>query len=285
MKCSDINIRDPFVVFEDGIFYMYGTRAANFGNRTGGVDVYTSEDMETWSDPIPCFDSVRFGMNRGVNWAPEVHVYKGAYYMLATFTRECGLHGTYILRADSPLGPFVPHGDKELTPAEWECLDGTLYVSPAGTPYLVFCHEHTQISDGTICYVELSDDLTHAVSEPVLLFRASESGWAESIPFGGGRNYVTDGPFMYRSESGEQFMIWSSFINGRYVVLPVKFADGRLGSEFEHQEPIITDDGGHGMIFRAEDRLYLTFHTPNASGSEHPCFVKIEDMGDRLVRR
>jgi len=31
MKCSDINIRDPFVVYKDGTYYMYGTRAANFG--------------------------------------------------------------------------------------------------------------------------------------------------------------------------------------------------------------------------------------------------------------
>ena len=45
MKCSDINIRDPFIVQKDGIYYMYGTRAANFGNRTGGFDVYTSADL------------------------------------------------------------------------------------------------------------------------------------------------------------------------------------------------------------------------------------------------
>jgi len=36
----------------------------------------------------------------------------------------------------------------------------------------------------------------------------------------------------------KQFMIWSSFIGGRYVVLPVKFAGGRLSTEFEHMEPL-----------------------------------------------
>ena len=284
MKCSEINIRDPFVVCKDGVYYMYGTRAAHFGNGTGGFDVYTSTDLETWSDPIPCFDSAAFGLNRAVNWAPEVHLYKGSYYMLATFTRECGLRATHILRSDSPLGPFEPHGDRVLTPAEWECLDGTLYVSPEGTPYLVFCHEHTQILDGTICYVELSDDLTRAVGEPVVLFKASEADRVNALSIGGEDHYVTDGPYMYRSESGEQFMIWSSFIDGNYAVFPVKFANGRLGTEFEHQEPLITDDGGHGMIFRAGEHLYLTFHSPNASGSEHPHFVEIADRGDRLER-
>ena len=283
MTCSEINIRDPFVLVRDGTYYMYGTRAAGFGVRTGGFDVYTSRDLVTWSDPVPCFDSVKFGMNRGVNWAPEVHAYEGAYYMFATFTREDGLHGTYVLRADSPLGPFAPHGDGALTPAGWECLDGTLYVGDEGTPYLVFCHEHTQISDGTVCAVELSRDLKRPAGEPVLLFRASESGAAEAIPFGGGMNYVTDGPFMFRSGTGELFMIWSSFIGGKYAELAVKFAGGKLGTDFVHMDPLYTEDGGHGMIFRSGERLYLTFHSPNASGSEHPVFLELADLGTRLA--
>ena len=282
MKCSEINIRDPFVVYIDGTFYMYGTRAANFGRNTGGFDVYTSRDLKTWSEPIPCFDSAEFGLNRSVNWAPEVHRYNGAYYMFATFTRECGWHGTYVLRSDDPLGPFVPHSENPLTPTEWECLDGTLYVSPENKPYLVFCHEHTQISDGTVCYLELSEDLTHAVSGPTLLFKASESGCADPIVWGGGNHYITDGPFLYRSKKDELFMIWSSFIEKKYNVSLVKFAGGRLGTEFEHLEPIITGDGGHGMIFCVDDRIYLTFHSPNASGSEHPCFVELVDKGDIL---
>ena len=285
MTCHEINIRDPFVLVQDGTYYLYGTRAANFGNRTGGFDVYTSADLATWSDPIPVFDSEKYGMNRGVNWAPEVHIYGGAYYMFATFTREDGLHATYALRSDSPLGPFVPHSEKALTPDGWECLDGTLYVSPEGKPSLVFCHEHTQITDGTICTVELSEDLKRAVSEPVELFKASESGTAEAIPFGSGRNYVTDGPFMFRTGIGELFMIWSSFIGGKYVELAVRFADGKLGTDFEHLPPLYTEDGGHGMIFRTGDKLYLTFHSPNASGYEHPFFVELADRGDRLEVR
>lgn len=283
MKCSDINIRDPYVVCKDRVYYMYGTRAANFGQGTGGFDVYTSTDLETWSEPIPCFDSDKYGLNRWVNWAPEVHEYRGSYYMLATFNREDNLHATYILRSDSLLGPFVPHSDRSLTPETWECLDGTLYVSPEGKPYLVFCHEHTQISDGTICYAELSEDLTHTIGEPVVLFHASESGQSDTVNFMGNQNYVTDGPFMYKSVSGEQFMIWSSFIKGAYVELLVKFAGGRLCTDFEYMPPLYTEDGGHGMIFRAADgRLFLTFHSPNASGCEHPFFVELEDKGDRL---
>ena len=284
MKCSEINIRDPFIVPKDGVYYMYGTRAARFGHQTGGFDVYTSTDLETWSDPIPCFDSEKYGLNRAVNWAPEVHEYRGSYYMFATFTQESGLKGTCVLKSDSLTGPFVPHGDVLLTPAEWESLDGTLYVSPDGVPYLVFCHEHMQIIDGTVVAVQLSDDLTHTVGEMTVLFRASETGCCDAYPMNDGDHYVTDGPYMYRSQTGEQFMIWSSFIKGAYVELVVRFADGRLSTEFVHMPPLYTKDGGHGMLFGTFDgRLYFTFHSPNASLSEHPCFVEVEDLGDRLA--
>ena len=157
MKLNEINIRDPFVVYENGTYYLYGTRAKDFGCHVGGVDVYRSKDLESWSEPIECFNSEQFGLNRKVNWAPEVHRYKGAYYMFITLTQENGLRGTYSLRADSPLGPFVPHSAGALTPSEWECLDGTLYVDDAGAPYLVFCHEHTQIKDGTVCVACFGD--------------------------------------------------------------------------------------------------------------------------------
>ena len=90
-------------------------------------------------------------MNHSVNWAPEVHKYKGEYYMFATFTKPNGLRGTYILKSDTPDGEFKPHSDGAVTPWEWECLDGTLYKED-GKVYCVFCHEHTQIFDGTICF-------------------------------------------------------------------------------------------------------------------------------------
>ena len=155
LTCQDINIRDPFVLYEDGTYYMYGTRAKNFGCKTGGFDVYVSTDLVNWSEPIECFDSNQYDMNVEVNWAPEVHKYNGNYYMFATFTRKTNwLRGTFILKADNPLGPFTPHSKGVVTPEDWECLDGTFYLDKEGHPYIVFCHEHTQIIDGTICYAD-----------------------------------------------------------------------------------------------------------------------------------
>ena len=48
MKICDINIRDPFVLVENETYFMYGTRAKNFGRRVEGFDVYTSTDLQNW---------------------------------------------------------------------------------------------------------------------------------------------------------------------------------------------------------------------------------------------
>ncbi len=279
MKKSEINIRDPFVLYEDGVYYMYGTRGKNFGVHTGGFDVYVSRDLENW-EARECFDSAAFGLNDGVNWAPEVHKYEGKYYLFATFNYEGKLRGTHILSSSSPLGPFEPHSDGQITKKEWECLDGTFYVED-GEPYMVFCHEHTQIIDGAICYVRLSHDLKRAVDEPVFLFKASEPYYANKCPEG--THYVTDGPFMYRGKNGRLFMIWSTFIDEKYAECLVRFNSGSIKGGFEHMPPLILNDGGHGMIFDSADGLYLTYHSPNSSLSERPFFRRIEDEGDTLA--
>lgn len=198
--------------------------------------------------------------------------------MLATFMQENGLRGTYSLCAERPTGPFLPHSAGALTPDGWECLDGTLYVDPEGVPYLVFCHEHTRIVDGTICYVRLNETPDAAVGEVVTLFSASSYDPVD--PIGEHDHYVTDGPFLYRSGTGELFMIWSSFIRGNYAEFVVKFKDGRLGTAFEHAAPLLADDGGHGMIFSDGQKTYFTYHTPNTSLSERPDFCEILDGGN-----
>ncbi|MBQ8783544.1 MAG: family 43 glycosylhydrolase [Clostridia bacterium] len=283
MKSCDINIRDPFILVEDGVYYLYGTRAKDFGTKVGGFDVYTSTDLENWSEPIECFNSADFGLNRAVNWAPEVHKYKGSFYMFATFTNEKNLRGTHILKADNPKGPFKPHSNGAVTPNDWMSLDGTLYISRDNKPYIVFCHEHVQIVDGTICYAELSEDLTHTVGEVVTLFSASSPIWADKKPIG--ESYVTDGPFLYRTKADELIMIWSTFIEHKYAECMVRFNGGEIGTDFEHLYPLIKDDGGHGMIFKKDDELLLTFHTPNKSLLERPSFKLLTDKGTHFEIR
>ena len=279
MKNQDINIRDPFVLVHDGKYYMYGTRAANFGCKTAGFDVYVGTDLENWSEPIEVFDSEKNGMNTEVNWAPEVHKFNGRFYMLATFTKPDGLRGTYILVSDTPDGEFIPLSDNSITPDGWECLDGTLYQEN-GEVYCVFCHEHTQILNGTICYVKLSDDLSHAVSEPVELFDAGSFLGREATE----QNHnVTDGPYMYRTSYGKLLMIWST-VNERYFQCIASSDNGSITGNWSHLEPLFTDDGGHGMLFKdMNGNLKLTLHCPNITDYERPVFFDIKETDVSLT--
>lgn len=279
MKNQDINIRDPFVIVHDGKYYMYGTRAANFGCKTAGFDVYVGEDLENWSEPIEVFNSEKHGMNTHVNWAPEVHFVNGRFYMLATFTKPDGLRGTYILVSDTPDGEFIPLSDNSITPDGWECLDGTLYQEN-GEVYCVFCHEHTQILNGTICYVKLSDDLSHAVSEPVELFDAGSFLGREATE----QNHnVTDGPYMYRTSYGKLLMIWST-VNERYFQCIASSDNGSITGNWSHLEPLFTDDGGHGMLFKdMNGNLKLTLHCPNITDYERPVFFDIKETDVSLT--
>lgn len=281
MKNQDINIRDPFILKEDGVYYLYGTRGKNFGQKTGGFDVYKGTDLENWSEPEMIFDSEKFGLNKNSNWAPEVHKFNGKYYMLATFEKPDGMRGTYSLVSASPDGEFVKCSENSLTPDGWWCLDGTLYISREGKPYLVFCHEHVQIMNGTVCYVELNSELSEAVSEPIYMFSGWDAKYAERIK---GNRYVTDGPFMYRGKNNRLYMIWSSAINGQYYQCLAVSSNGEIDGTWEQLEPIFTKDGGHGMLFEdLNNDLKLTLHCPNSSLDERPVFFDIEDTGERLV--
>ncbi len=78
-------------------------------------------------------------------------------------------------------------------------------------------------------------------------------------------------------------MLWSSIIKGKYAECLLKFTDGKPGLSLEHMTPLVDDDGGHGMIFSDGKQRYLTYHTPNKSGLEHPVFRVLKDCGDFLT--
>lgn len=275
---SQINIRDPFVLRHGGKYYMYGTRALNFGRKTHGFDVYIGTDLENWSQPVEVLDSEAAGLDGDVNWAPEVHYYNGRFYMFATFTKKNGLRGTYILVSDSPEGQFVPLTGEAITPYDWECLDGTLYIED-GTPYCVFCHEHTQILNGTVCACELTPDLKAAKGEVFELFDAGSYLNRKATE---GCHNVTDGPFLHKNRSGALCLIWST-ISDSYKQCVAVSDNGSIRGSFRHEAPIFGDDGGHGMLFEAFDgSLMLALHSPNKSGFERPVFFKIRETETSL---
>ena len=186
-------LRDPFVLIENGVYYMYGSLWHCYTNESGRLDgewVDRGVVVTVPKEAKDCF------------WAPEVHKYKGAFYMITTYlSSETNHRGCTILKSENPLGPFVEITDGQITPKDRDAIDGTFYIDEDGQPWMVFVHEWTSTDDGVgrMAAAKLSDDLTHFVSEPIELFRADEPSWTDYR--------VTDGCFMYKTESGRLFYV------------------------------------------------------------------------------
>lgn len=290
---EDINFRDPFVRVHDGRYYLYGTEGATcWQGDPGRLLVYTGTTLDRWEGPRVVFTPPPgFWADRNY-WAPECHFYDGAFYLFVSFKSADRRRGTQILRSNNPDGPFKPVSDGPFTPADRECLDGTLHVDEDGRPWGVFCHEWVQIGNGTVCAVRLKPDLSGPAdpdAEPLVLFSAKDAPWVSGIdkrdkapgwpePLG----YVTDGPFLRTLPHGRLLMVWSSFSgNRRYTIGQAVSDHGIAGPWRQLPEPIYAEEGGHGMFFDTVDgRQMLAIHKPNQTLLERPVFLEIEETGD-----
>ena len=139
--------------------------------------------------------------------------------------------------------------------------------------------------DGAVCAVELTDDLKQAAGEPAELFRASSAK-----PFVRkycGTHYVTDGPFLIRTDDQKLHMLWSTYGENGYVQALAHSDNHEIDGIWRSDETLLFDrDGGHGMIFRKLDGGYcLSLHYPNTFGSEHPCFIPLEYSGGFTLKK
>lgn len=292
IQLKDIMLRDVCVLPDKkaGVYYMIGP------GRGASVVQYTSKDLINWQGPQTIFKAPeRLWGDTAIQavWAPELHSYKGRYYLFLTFStnkelaeqwlnwRPRVVRGSQILVSDSPAGPFRAFQNHATTPSAMMTLDGTLWEED-GVPYMVFAHEWVQISNGTIECIPLKPDLSEAVAVPKLLFRANEAPWVQIASKAEGC-YVTDGPYLYKSKSGKLMMIWSSFAAGGYTVGVAVSDSGKITGPWRHDPaPLFTKDGGHGMLFKTFDgKLMMALHTPNNAGAQ-PHFYEIEDTGNTL---
>lgn len=281
---AGIHIRDPYIlpVAGDSTYYLFGTNQADVSYRSKGFYCYASRDLKEWTGPYLAFvpDEGFWGGNNF--WAAECPCLSGQILSVRDDTRQGRqparhghIRGRHAERTLQGTQQRARHAE------DWNSLDGTLHVDRQGRPWMVFCHEWTQIGNGTVEAVRLKKDLSGPAGKPVTLFKASEAPWVRShVP--GEKLYVTDGPFLLRNSRGELLMLWSSFTDEGYAIGLARSRSGDIGGPWEQfPQPIFRRDGGHGMILRTFDgRLLLSIHQPNRTPDERTKLFPLRETAD-----
>ena len=297
---NDLSMSDPFI-YPDPVTKTY------YLTSSGGRQ-YRSKDLVMWEGPYNVIDlSGTWCEKAGFAAAAEIHKIGDYYYYAGTWSDHSDLiqqvprrynvphNQTYLLRSESPEGPFVPFSvtpGYDYQPHEWDCIDGTLYEED-GHIYMVFVHEWTQLIDGTMDYIELAPDLTKTISEwPVTMFRASElpccgemNGLGEATFGLKMPGWVTDGPQMFRTQTGKLGMLWSTWGKERYLQAVCYSESGKIsGPWVQEPEPFLANNSGHGMLFRTfEGELRYVVHHSEGNGPRKPQYWTVDDSGDKLV--
>ena len=258
---DSIFVADPFVLFDEGIYYLYGTSAAD------GFKYWTSENLVDWQEKGYAFRKDENSWGQGSFWAPEVIRYQDHYFMVysasGTTIYGKGLR-LCLAMANSPEGPFVD------IRAPWfdfgySCIDGHIFIDTDTKPYLYYemvgaVGEHWKQQGylwGMIYGVELSGDLLRPVHEPKLCLYPSQE-W--------------EGPESMKARSNEGMTVFKNDSVYYMTYSGNHYADPNYGVGYA------TCDKPLGLWVKSEDNPLLKSNfTIGVSGPGHNSIVKSPD--------
>ena len=190
---QQLMLADPYVLEDDGWYYIYGTHAAD------GIVVYRSRDMREWSDL--CGNAKNhLALHKddvwGEKWFWAPEVYKVGDRYLMTYSAE--EHICYA-ESDSPCGPFVQRDKRPYLPEE-KGIDSSFFIDDDGTPYIFW----VRFTHGNVIWVaEMSRDLHEVKLETARrLIDVEESTWEHRM----GR--VAEGPAVIKHR-GKYYLTFS----------------------------------------------------------------------------
>ena len=145
--------------------------------------------------------------------------------------------------------------------------------------------------NGTIEKIELKPDLSGSKGEGEVLFRASDSPWSKERDEAGNivPNKVTDGPWLFHTQTGKLGMLWTSWRFSDYIQGVAYSGSGTLDGPWIHEEePLTPPNYGHGMLFRTFDgKLLMTLHSHREGKDGRfiriPQLFEVDDSGDKIV--
>lgn len=274
-----VPMADPYILCENGKYYLYGTHAAD------GIAVMVSDDMVHWRNPG---DTLMLALNKkdaysqARFWAPEVYHIGDKYYMYHSNDEHI-----CVAVGDSPLGPFVTPDHKPMR--EEKGIDNTLYIDDDGTPYIFW----VRFDHGNVIWMaELEKDyMTIKEDTKRFCFRADQP-WEKIMAD------VNEGPFILKHK-GKYYLTYSAnhtqsqdygigYATSDKITGPWKKYDG---NPILHNPGSLVGVGHHSFFDDAKGRHRIVFHSHYSANQFRPRvtnissykFVKDKDGGDDIL--
>ena len=255
---TDFPVRDPFVLTVGETCRLYAAEGTSVRQRFG-------KDLKTWDAGSVVWRAEDVPALKGATAvsSPEVHAYKGAYYLFVTVDGAQG-RGVWVFRAKHPKGQFVPHGKAALTPKGVAAFDGTFFEDNR-VPHLVYAEPSSGDKPGRLAAVRLSDDLSQTVGEPFALFTAAA---AKTIKWAG-NPVVAASPALRRVVGGDLYLLWSTLCNGRAVTIQTRSQSRHLKGPWVEQKALVRGDSASpSFAYGSNGQTYLAVHQPNSPATE-----------------
>jgi len=285
-------IGDPFILLDNGTYYMYATSIGT------GFKCWTSTNLYGWQEKGVVFSQTNESFGVKNYWAPEVYKHNEMYYLVYSAIDENNVYHIGIASADSPAGPFKEClGGKPLYSPGYSVIDASLFFDDDGRVYMYYSRDCSQnVVDGyhvSQSYgIELAPDLMSVIGEPVLLV-TPDCDW--ELKTKGSKYIWNEGPCVIK-HNGTYYLMYSAngYATNEYSV-GYATSDSPLGKYTKAaHNPIIKGDGkkisgsGHNNYFSSPDgkEIYTVYHVhtdpANPSGNRTPAIDKLvfDDNGD-----
>ena len=302
---NKVNMADPFIYEEDGVFYIYGT-TDRVGSR--GFDCWETTDFSTYKNHMNIYQKAagHWAGTAGGMFAPELLHYGDKYYLYYSDQNDDFKDGNRrisVAVADNPIGPFSAYkgknaygqnvdGDEDAifawltTDVGYSVLDQNVFVDEDGELYMYYSVYHTGVMQ-YIVGMKMLDPVTLDTSTKKVLIEpgVEKPGLIPGI----GKDYlwerfqgfrVAEGPEMIKSPNGKYYLTYSvNHYPDRYYTVCYAYSDDPLGDFIKPYKAgqqwtnILFGYGGGLKSTKVYDQ-WEGFQ----SGTAHHCFFRAGDQ-------
>ncbi|MFK9090118.1 family 43 glycosylhydrolase [Bacillus salipaludis] len=266
-------IADPYVLYHEGVYYLYGTHTNDWPKMQNGIKVYTSTDLVNWKahDEWALHKDNSWGENRF--WAPEVIEKNGKFYMYYAVEERLA-----VATSDSPLGPFVQEKMEPIHPNTPE-IDAHIFTDDDGKQYMYF----VRFEGGNVIYVaELNDDMKSIKEDTVKFVMRASQDWEKSTkqpsyPVNEGAFVIKHKDTYYLTYSANHFE--SPDYGVGYATAPTPMGPW---TKYEYnpimKSNIVVPGAGHHSLIHSPDgsELFMVYHTHNSTTATEPRKLAID---------